>query len=52
MPETSTQTSSAALNQRLANSGLRATPQRELVYQVLLNKRDHPTADEVFGRVN
>ena len=40
-----------ALAQRLANSGLRATPQRELVYGVLLTKRDHPTADEVYDRV-
>src|SRR5882672_10210674 len=40
-----------ALAQRLAHSGLRATPQREVVYDVLLRKRDHPTADEVFARV-
>lgn len=40
-----------ALSQRLADSGLRATPQREVVYNVLLKKRDHPTADEVFARV-
>ena len=40
-----------ALSQRLANSGLRSTPQREVVYNVLLTKRDHPTADEVFARV-
>jgi Fur family peroxide stress response transcriptional regulator len=40
-----------ALAQRLADSGLRATPQREVVYNVLLKKRDHPTADEVFARV-
>jgi len=40
-----------ALNQRLADSGLRATPQREVVYDVLLKRRDHPTADEVFARV-
>ena len=40
-----------ALAQRLADSGLRATPQREVVYSVLLKKRDHPTADEVFARV-
>ena len=39
------------LAQRLADSGLRATPQRELVYNVLLAKRDHPTADQVFTRV-
>ncbi len=40
-----------ALNQRLADSGLRSTPQREVVYRVLIGKRDHPTADEVFARV-
>jgi Fur family peroxide stress response transcriptional regulator len=40
-----------ALAQRLADSGLRTTPQREIVYDVLLKKRDHPTADEVFARV-
>ncbi len=39
------------LAQKLADSGLRTTPQRELVYDVLLAKRDHPTADEVFARV-
>ncbi len=44
-------TSSESLAQRLADSGLRSTPQRELVYSVLLKKRDHPTADEVFARV-
>ena len=39
------------LAQRLADSGLRSTPQREVIYGVLLNKRDHPTADEVYARV-
>lgn len=39
------------LSQKLANSGLRSTPQREVVYNVLLQKRDHPTADEVYARV-
>lgn len=39
------------LAQKLANSGLRSTPQREVVYNVLIKKRDHPTADEVFVRV-
>src|SRR5580658_4084304 len=39
------------LAQRLADSGLRSTPQREVVFDVLLRKRDHPTADEVFARV-
>jgi Fur family peroxide stress response transcriptional regulator len=39
------------LSQKLANSGLRSTPHREVVYNVLLHKRDHPTADEVYARV-
>lgn len=38
------------LNERLAVSGFRFTPQREHVYAVLLRKRDHPTAEEVFIR--
>jgi Fur family peroxide stress response transcriptional regulator len=42
---------SDALAQKLSDSGLRNTPQRELVYDTLLKKRDHPTADEVFARV-
>ena len=42
--------SSEALAQRLSDSGLRSTPQREVIYSVLLNKRDHPTAEEVFAR--
>jgi Fur family transcriptional regulator, peroxide stress response regulator len=42
---------SEGLAQRLADSGLRATPQREVVYSTLLKKRDHPTAEEVFARV-
>lgn len=45
-----TNTNHDTLTQRLADSGLRATPQREMVYEVLLEKRDHPTADEVFAR--
>src|ERR1043166_8510338 len=43
--------SSDSLAQKLADSGLRSTPQREVVYNVLLKKRDHPTADEVYARV-
>src|SRR5476649_1755023 len=48
---TATVTTPDALAQRLADSGLRSTPQRELIYRVLLHKRDHPTADQVFTRV-
>jgi len=38
------------LNERLMTRGFRFTPQREHVYSVLLGKRDHPTAEEVFIR--
>ena len=38
------------LNERLATSGFRFTPQRQHVYNVLLEKRDHPTVEEVFIR--
>ena len=38
------------LNERLATRGFRFMPQRERVYAVLLRKRDHPTAEEVFIR--
>ncbi len=39
-----------SFNERLATSGLRTTAQRQHVYDVLLAKRDHPTAEEVFIR--
>ena len=39
------------LNRKLAKAGLRSTRQREVVYEAILSKRDHPTADEVFARV-
>ena len=51
MASPTTATPPGPLARRLADSGLRSTPQREVVYDVLLNKRDHPTADEVFARV-
>jgi len=38
------------LHQKLAASGLRSTRQREIVYDAILSKRDHPTADEIFAR--
>lgn len=45
------QVTSDALSQKLGESGLRSTPQREIVYDILIKRRDHPTADEVFARV-
>ncbi|MGO8764636.1 MAG: Fur family transcriptional regulator [Limisphaerales bacterium] len=41
---------SKTFSERLNTLGLRFTPQRRRVYDVLLQKRDHPTADEVFVR--
>ena len=38
------------LQEALAHGGQKVTPQREIVYAVLLAKRDHPTVDEVFQR--
>ena len=42
--------SNGDLSERLTTGGFRFTPQRQQVYDVLLQKRDHPTADEVFVR--
>jgi Fe2+ or Zn2+ uptake regulation protein len=39
------------LSERLATSGFRFTEQRRHVYDVLLHKLDHPTAEDVFMRV-
>ncbi|WP_438479880.1 Fur family transcriptional regulator [Oleiharenicola lentus] len=41
----------AALLEKLRACDVRPTPQREVVLKVILDKRDHPTADEVFARV-
>ncbi len=38
------------LGERLATSGFRFTPQRRHVYDLLLQKLDHPTAEDVFIR--
>ncbi len=50
MAETSTQ-NPERIAEVLADHGVRPTSQRETVYSSLLQKRDHPTADEVFARV-
>jgi len=41
---------SPEVTQQLAASGIRLTRQREEVFGLLLQKRDHPTATEVFLR--
>ncbi|HTB62129.1 MAG TPA: transcriptional repressor [Opitutales bacterium] len=38
------------LDEALTRAGQRTTRQREHVFSVLLDKRDHPTADEVYVR--
>ena len=38
------------LNSALERSGQRATKQREHIYALLLQKRNHPTAEEVYVR--
>lgn len=38
------------LDNALGSSGQRATKQREHIYALLLGKRDHPTADEIYAR--
>ena len=40
----------AALQERLEQSGRRMTAQRQHVYDVLMEKKNHPTAEEVFIR--
>lgn len=39
-----------AYESAMGRDGLRLTPQRRQVYEVLMDKRDHPTATEVFLR--
>ncbi len=41
----------AVLSERLKACDVRPTPQREVVLKVILEKRDHPTVDEIFARV-
>lgn len=43
-------TDKSMLDLALESKGLRSTRQRELVWAVLLDQRDHPTADEVYAR--
>ncbi|MGB9604050.1 MAG: Fur family transcriptional regulator, partial [Limisphaerales bacterium] len=44
------QNKKSRLDEKLKNRGLKLTRRRRLVYEVLLEKKDHPTADAVFFR--
>ena len=48
---TLTATSQKTFAQSLRVNGLRPTKQRACVYSVILEKKDHPTADDIFDRV-
>ena len=37
------------LQDAIARKGMRYTKQREHVFNILMDKRDHPTADEVLS---
>ena len=50
MPRQAKPTAGRDLNELLATSGFRFTPQRQHVYEVLVEERDHPTAEQVFIR--
>ena len=39
------------LNTALQKKGLRSTKQRASVYEIILSKKDHPTADDILIRV-
>jgi|TARA_Y100000022_G_C13246967_1_gene375256 Fur family peroxide stress response transcriptional regulator len=47
LPQSSKKTFSSSLRE----NGLRPTKQRACVYWVILGKRDHPTADDIYDRV-
>ncbi len=44
------QNKKSRLNESLKNSGMKLTRQRKLVYDTLLEKLDHPTAEDLFFR--
>jgi Fe2+ or Zn2+ uptake regulation protein len=50
MPELPHSESAETSNAAMTRSGIRLTPQRRFVYEALMEKRDHPTALEVFLR--
>lgn len=39
------------VQKRLKESGLKATPQRLAIYQVLLQRHDHPSAEQVHAAI-
>ncbi len=51
LPDGHTESSGKSCNETISQKGFRFTAQRREVYDALLVKRDHPTAVDVFLRV-
>ena len=51
LPQTDSELSSRNCNETISQKGFRFTAQRREVYDALVVKRDHPTAVDVFMRV-
>jgi len=51
LPETASETSSRNCNETISQKGFRFTAQRREVYDALVGNHDHPTAVDVFMRV-
>jgi len=51
MPNSLSSFNRDTFNTALREKGLRPTKQRACVYGVILDKRDHPTADDIYDRV-
>jgi len=51
LPEAATESSTLSCNETISRKGFRFTTQRREVYDALLVQRDHPTAVDVFMRV-
>lgn len=50
MTESTAQDTHELLNRTLLGAGLRATKQREQVFDILMEERNHPTAEEIYQK--
>jgi Fur family peroxide stress response transcriptional regulator len=51
MAETSTKNGTERFIDRCRQEGLKVTPQRIAIYQILMESRDHPSADTVYRKM-
>ncbi|MCB4791460.1 MAG: transcriptional repressor [Elusimicrobia bacterium] len=40
------------IKEAFKNAGLKFTPQRVLIYKLLLNNKDHPSADNIYQKIH